>query len=392
MKVLDRPQSRIPQPWRTLLDWLVTIAVAAAFVLAFQAAVAKPYVIPTSSMEPTLHCAKPADFCEGRFNDRVIANRLAYRFGDPERGQIVVFTAPRALNDATQVAGSAFVKRIVGLPGEMVSERDGVIHINGDRLVEPYVDPLGEDTRTVAGHASRQATTSSSATTGSLLRLPHMGNGVPRRPDRPGDPHVLAAEPPLAPLGVTAPEPGWRRLRVSHQLPGYPPHTKPPHASSAGGHAEPSANGVFSMGWRRGELWFEADVAWFGEGAAAPAVAGLALPPLPSFGPTGLHASRQRREAWRRRRRTRATVFMLLPAVMVPPALFRSAGAGAEVLAEDPPSLTFRIDPQTRESARGPAATATLKPSRATQPHARPHIRRSSGTTRHRMACGGAEA
>ena len=42
------------------------------------------------------------------------------------------------------------------------------------------------------------------------------------------------------------------------------------------------------MGWRRGELWFEADVAWFGEGAAAPAVAGLALPPLPSFGPTGL--------------------------------------------------------------------------------------------------------
>ena len=107
------------------------------------------------------------------------------------------------------------------------------------------------------------------------------------------------------------------------------------------------------MGWRRGELWFEADVAWFGEGAAAPAVAGLALPPLPSFGPTGLHASRQRREAWRRRRRTRATVFMLLPAVMVPPALFRSAGAGAEVLAEDPPSLTFRIDPQTRAPARG---------------------------------------
>ena len=119
------------------------------------------------------------------------------------------------------------------------------------------------------------------------------------------------------------------------------------------------------MGWRRGELWFEADLAWFGERAAAPAVAGLALPPLPRFGPTGLDASRQRREAWRRRRRTRATVYMMLPAVMVPPALFRSAGAGAEVLAEDPPSLTFRIDPQTRESARDPAATPTLKPSRA---------------------------
>ncbi len=144
------------------------------------------------------------------------------------------------------------------------------------------------------------------------------------------------------------------------------------------------------MGWRRGELWFEADVAWFGEGAAAPAVAGLALPPLPSFGPTGLHASRQRREAWRRRRRTRATVFMLLPAVMVPPALFRSAGAGAEVLAEDPPSLTFRIDPQTREPARGrdrcTDAEAVARDATASL------IRESSGTTRHRLACGGAEA
>ena len=142
------------------------------------------------------------------------------------------------------------------------------------------------------------------------------------------------------------------------------------------------------MGWRRGELWFEVDVAWFGEGAVAPAVAGLALPPLPSFGPTGLHASRQRREAWRRRRRTRATVYMMLPAVMVPPALFRSAGAGAEVLAEDPPSLTFRIDPQTREPAREPSCCTNAEavardPNRPLEPH----IRRSSGTTRHRLAC-----
>jgi signal peptidase I len=142
MKVLDRSQSRIPQPWRTLLDWLVTIAVAVAFVLAFQATVAKPYVVPTPSMEPTLHCAKPADSCEGRFNDRVMANRLAYRFGDPERGQIVVFKAPRgAERCGAGDASSAFVKRIIGLPGELVSESDGVIYINGKRLIEPYVDP-----------------------------------------------------------------------------------------------------------------------------------------------------------------------------------------------------------------------------------------------------------
>ena len=142
MKILDRAQSRMPQPWRTIVDWLVTLAVAVAFVLAFQAEVAKPYRIPSSSMEGTLHCAKPGAFCEGRFSDRVIANRLAYRFRDPERGQIVVFKAPeRAQRCGRGDGGSTFVKRIVGLPGELVAERDGAIHINGERLIEPYVDP-----------------------------------------------------------------------------------------------------------------------------------------------------------------------------------------------------------------------------------------------------------
>jgi signal peptidase I len=142
VRILDRAQSRIPQPWRTIVDWFITVAVAVGFVLTFQAQVAKPYRIPTPSMEPTLHCAKPVAFCQGRFSDRVIANRLAYRFGDPRRGQIVVFRAPEtAQRCGPSGGGSTFVKRIVGLPGELVSERDGVIHVNGDRLVEPYVDP-----------------------------------------------------------------------------------------------------------------------------------------------------------------------------------------------------------------------------------------------------------
>ena len=141
MKILDRAQGRIPQPWRTIVDWLVTIALAIAFVLAFEAQVAKPYRIPSPSMEPTLHCAKPVAFCQGRFNDRVIANRLAYRFADPKRGQIVVFEAPTAAKRCGPGdGGSTFVKRIIGLPGERVSERDGVVFVNGRRLVEPYVD------------------------------------------------------------------------------------------------------------------------------------------------------------------------------------------------------------------------------------------------------------
>jgi signal peptidase I len=133
---------------RRLLDWGLTICVALAVVLVFEAEVAKPYRIPSSSMEPTLHCAKPGAWCEGRFNDRVLANRLVYRFESPKRGQIVVFQAPK---DACGIGGT-FVKRLIGLPGDTVSERDGYVSINGAPLHEPYVDPKLRDTETSTWH------------------------------------------------------------------------------------------------------------------------------------------------------------------------------------------------------------------------------------------------
>jgi len=151
MRYLDRATSRIPQPWRTLLDWAVTIAFALAFVLVFETEVAKPYRIPSASMEPTLHCAKPGPECEGSFNDRIIANRLAYDFGTPERGQIVVFKTPAAARICgAGDGGTTFVKRLIGLPGEHISERDGYIFVNGERLNEPYVDPRMRDHETGA--------------------------------------------------------------------------------------------------------------------------------------------------------------------------------------------------------------------------------------------------
>jgi signal peptidase I len=141
VRVLDRATSRIPQPWRTIVDWAVTIGLAIAFVLVFEAEVAKPYRIPSASMEPTLHCARPAFGCLGSHDDRVIANRLAYVFGSPHRGQIVVFTAPRsAAACAANDGGSTFVKRLVGMPGETIREdANGFLWIDGRKLNEPYV-------------------------------------------------------------------------------------------------------------------------------------------------------------------------------------------------------------------------------------------------------------
>jgi signal peptidase I len=128
---------------RRVVEWIVTIVVAVAVVLAVKAWVVNPYRIPSPSMEPTLHCARPASFCEADSSDRVLANRLIYHFRDPRRGEIVVFHAPKL---ATRLCiGGIFVKRIVGLPGEVWSERDGFTYINGKRLSEPYLEPNRRD-------------------------------------------------------------------------------------------------------------------------------------------------------------------------------------------------------------------------------------------------------
>ena len=134
----------VPQPWRTAIDWVVTIAGAIAIVLAIKAWIVNPYRIPSSSMEPTLHCARPASGCVARFSDRVLANRFIYHFRNPERGEIVVFDVPE-LAKARCGAGGVFVKRIVGLPGELWEEKHGYIYINGKRLAESYIKPDRRD-------------------------------------------------------------------------------------------------------------------------------------------------------------------------------------------------------------------------------------------------------
>ncbi len=137
----------VPQPWRGIIDWIVTIVGAVAIVLAIKAWVVNPYRIPSSSMEPTLHCGTGGSGCLARFSDRVLANRFIYRFRDPHRGEIVVFNVPSAAETACG-SGGVFVKRIVGLPGEIWQERQGRVYINGKKLNEPYIQHDRRDFQT----------------------------------------------------------------------------------------------------------------------------------------------------------------------------------------------------------------------------------------------------
>ena len=137
----------LPRSVRVTLDWILTIAGAILIVLALKEWVVNPYRIPSSSMEPTLNCAKgPTNpGCLGNSSDRVLACRICLDFGPPSRGDIVVFNTP---SEAALKCGEGgtFVKRVIGLPGETVHENDkGFILIKkpGDpefvKLKEPYI-------------------------------------------------------------------------------------------------------------------------------------------------------------------------------------------------------------------------------------------------------------
>lgn len=83
-------------------------------------------VIPSSSMSPTL-----------QVGDYVFSSRVAYWFDTPERGDIVFF-----YRDST--GDKTYVKRVVGVPGDIVAVKDGRVYVNDDLLDEPYV--ISQDT------------------------------------------------------------------------------------------------------------------------------------------------------------------------------------------------------------------------------------------------------
>ncbi|RDI73788.1 signal peptidase I [Gaiella occulta] len=145
---VDRLTEGLPHGLRVTIDWIVTIAGAIAIVLLVKAYVVNPYRIPSSSMEPTLHCAQPAGGCEARFSDRVLANRFIYHLRSPRRGEIIVFKTPPAARVKCG-AGGTFVKRLIGLPGETIEVRlrqgEGYVYIDGKLLREPYIASARRD-------------------------------------------------------------------------------------------------------------------------------------------------------------------------------------------------------------------------------------------------------
>jgi signal peptidase I len=120
---------------------IVTISLGAGFVFLVSSDV---YTVETSSMEPTIHCSRAFgldDGCRGDFPDDVVVSPIPYLLHEPRRGDIVVFSPPvaalRSCEDTRRE--DMYVKRVVGLPGERIEERRGVIYVDGARIPEPYL-------------------------------------------------------------------------------------------------------------------------------------------------------------------------------------------------------------------------------------------------------------
>jgi signal peptidase I len=126
--------NRLWNSWGENIRILLIALLLALFIRTF---IAEPRFIPSASMVPTLN-----------LGDRLVVEKIAYRLHPPERSDIVVFQVPLALQEESGYsADQAFIKRVIGLPGDRIALRAGKVYRNGQLLTEPYIveQPKAED-------------------------------------------------------------------------------------------------------------------------------------------------------------------------------------------------------------------------------------------------------
>ncbi|WP_460200183.1 signal peptidase I [Scytonema sp. NUACC21] len=116
-----------------------TVVLSIVLALGIRTFVAEARWIPSGSMEPTLH-GSPNQWEA----DKIIVDKLGYKFSAPKRGDIVVFSPTKELQK--EQYHDAFIKRVVGLPGEKIELRDGKVYINGKPLPEEQYLSNGQRT------------------------------------------------------------------------------------------------------------------------------------------------------------------------------------------------------------------------------------------------------
>lgn len=117
-----------PTFWQRTRENVQIIAIALALALFIRAFVAEPRYIPSDSMLPTL-----------QVGDRLVVEKISYHFHPPVKGDIVVFDPPQQLQIQGYAKNQAFIKRVIGTPGQTIEIHNGKVYVNNQPLKENYI-------------------------------------------------------------------------------------------------------------------------------------------------------------------------------------------------------------------------------------------------------------
>lgn len=125
-----KPQEQANQAtfWQRIRENVQIIAIALALALFIRAFVAEPRYIPSDSMLPTL-----------QVGDRLVVEKISYHFHPPVKGDIVVFDPPQQLQVQGYAKNQAFIKRVIGTPGQTIAIHNGKVYLNNQPLKESYI-------------------------------------------------------------------------------------------------------------------------------------------------------------------------------------------------------------------------------------------------------------
>lgn len=105
------------------------LAIALALAILIRLFIAEPRYIPSNSMEPTL-----------LIGDRLVVEKISYQFNQPKRGDIVVFEPPQQFQQQFgYLPDKAFIKRVIGTPGDVIQVKAGFVYLNQQPLQEDYI-------------------------------------------------------------------------------------------------------------------------------------------------------------------------------------------------------------------------------------------------------------
>ena len=114
--------------WRSIKENVTTVLIALILAFLIRVFIAEPRYIPSESMFPTLTTG-----------DRLVVEKVAYKFHPPQRGDIVVFEPPTKLRLLGYEKNQAFIKRAIATAGETVAVKDGVVYVDNQPLIENYI-------------------------------------------------------------------------------------------------------------------------------------------------------------------------------------------------------------------------------------------------------------